>query len=402
MTTPDESHSKTTNVPAPSWLRGFHPGWFGAVMGTAVVGIVASKNPGGFSALATTTKDLSIGAVALAALLAVLVGTAYLARWIHYPRDAWADMRDPAVGPLHATFPGGILVLAVGIAAVGPQVLPVSSVPTVVEVLVAIGVPLALAVSLVFAYLLFTLDLADTRLVNGGWFIPPVVTIIVPVVLVPLLTQVQRPAARLLLFTGYAFYGVGFVLFLLVLGILHDRLVTRELPPSGIAPSLWIVLGPTGIGAAALVELAHATVSVLGPKAGPIELMSLVGATAIWGFGAWWLLVASFLIGRYVTHGGIAYGVGWWGFTFPLGALTLATTTLATGWSIPVMGDVSFGLLAALVLVWLAVATRTLVSLVSGPERGRLASRREPPVSDAPLSSAPREIRTERTAAFHR
>lgn len=26
-------------------LRGFHPGWFGAVMGTAVIGVAASLNP---------------------------------------------------------------------------------------------------------------------------------------------------------------------------------------------------------------------------------------------------------------------------------------------------------------------------------------------------------------------
>ncbi len=395
MTTPDSSGTETTTIRAASWLAEFHPGWFGAVMGTAVVGIIAEKNPGGFSDLATTMRDLSIGAVALAALLAAVVGGAYCLRWVLYPREAWADMRDPVVGPLHATFPGGILVLAVGVAAIGGQVLPVSSVPTVVEVLDAIGVPLALGVSLVFAYLLFTLELADRRLVNGGWFIPPVVTIIVPVVLVPLLDQVQRPAARLLLVAGYAFYGIGFVLFLLVLGLLHDRLVTRELPPSGTAPSLWIVLGPAGIGAAALVELAHATVSVLGPTARPLELVSLVGATALWGFGAWWLLVASSLIGRYVRHGGIAYGVGWWGFTFPLGALTLATTALGTGWSVPVIGDVALALLVALVVVWIVVAARTLASLASGDRRSLLASPRPATPAPAAEPSAPTPVPVE-------
>ncbi len=27
-------------------LRGFRPGWYGAVMGTAIVGIIACRNPG--------------------------------------------------------------------------------------------------------------------------------------------------------------------------------------------------------------------------------------------------------------------------------------------------------------------------------------------------------------------
>jgi tellurite resistance protein TehA-like permease len=266
-----------------TWLRDFHPGWFGAVMGTAVIGVIASGNPGHFHGLATTMKDLSIGATALAADLGVLIAVPYLARWILHPGAAWADMREPTVGPLHGTFPGGILVLAVAISTVGPQVLPVHSVPTVVEVLAAIGIPLALAISLLFAYLLFTLELPDTRVVNGGWFIPPVVTIIVPVVLVPLVSQVGPSAARLLLFTGYAFWGVGFLLFLLVMGLLHDRLVTRALPAAAMAPSLWIVLGPLGVGAAGLLDLGRAAPTVLGPGAAVIGTLSLVGASALVG-----------------------------------------------------------------------------------------------------------------------
>jgi len=89
-------------------------------------------------------------------------------------------MRDPTVGPLHGTFPGGILVLAVAISTVGPQVLSVHSVQAVVEVLAAIGIPLALAISLLFAYLLFTLEPPDTRVVNGGWFIPSVAPLSYP------------------------------------------------------------------------------------------------------------------------------------------------------------------------------------------------------------------------------
>ncbi|MDA8360180.1 MAG: hypothetical protein M0Z95_28650 [Actinomycetota bacterium] len=349
-----------------TWLRDFHPGWFGAVMGTAVIGVIASGNPGHFHGLATTMKDLSIGATALAAALGVLIAVPYLARWVIYPRAAWADMRDPTVGPLHGTFPGGILVLGVAISTVGPKVLPVHSVPTVVEVFAAIGVPLALGISLVFAYLLFTLELPDTRVVNGGWFIPPVVTIIVPVVLVPLVSQVGPSGARLLLFTGYAFWGVGFLLFLLVMGLLHDRLVTQALPPAAMAPSLWIVLGPLGVGAAALLDLAHVAPAVLGAKAAVIGTLSLVAASTLWGFGAWSLLVALVLLGRYLRRGGVPYGVGWWAFTFPLGALTLATSSLANAWKLPIVSDIALGLLVGLVVLWLIVTAGTAGSVATG------------------------------------
>lgn len=377
---------------ASGWLRGFHPGWFGAVMGTAVVGVVAAQNPGGLGSLATTMTDLSIGATALGFLLGVLLGVPYLARWVVYPRAAWADLRDPAVGPLHGTFPGGLLVLAIAVNVVGPLVLPTRAVPTVVAVLAAAGVPLALGISLVFAYLLFTLPLPDERVINGGWFIPPVVTIVVPVVLVGLLRQVAPATARLLVFTGYAFWGVGFLLFVLVLGLLHDRLVTLPLPPAEMAPSLWIVLGPLGVGAAALLDLAHASTATLGAAGSAIAGVPLVGSDVLWGFGSWSLLVALALLGRYLGRGGVPYGLGWWAFTFPLGALTLATVSLATAWTLPVVGDIGLGLLAGLVVLWIIVTAGTVRAVARGTAWTRPAppgARPQPGGPGPAASSAP-------------
>lgn len=376
------------------WLREFHPGWFGAVMGTAVVGVISSGNPGHIHGLVGTMKDLSIGATVLAAALGVFIAVPYLARWVIHPRAAWADMRDPIVGPLHGTFPGGILVLGMAISTVGPQVLPVHSVPTVVEVFAAIGVPLALGISLVFAYLLFTLEFPDTRVVNGGWFIPPVVTIIVPVVLVRLISQVGPSAARLLLFTGYAFWGVGFLLFLLVMGLLHDRLVTQALPPAAMAPSLWIVLGPLGVGAAALLDLAHVVPAVLGTKAAVIGTLSMVAASTLWGFGAWSLLVALVLLGHYLRRGSIPYGVGWWAFTFPLGALTLATSSLADAWKLPIVSDIALGLLVGLVVLWLIVTAGTTGSVATGH-----AWARPPTPPPSPLGTPAPSVSSPRTTA---
>ena len=62
----------------PRGLRGFHPGWFGAVMGTAVVGIIAITNPGSDPAFATSARvaaqTMTIAALALGVLLLVNEG----------------------------------------------------------------------------------------------------------------------------------------------------------------------------------------------------------------------------------------------------------------------------------------------------------------------------------------
>ena len=360
-------------------LRGFHPGWFGAVMGTAIVGMVAFSNPGGASALGPTLRDAGQGLVVLAAALALALGVPYIARWFLHPGAALADLRDPVAGALYGTLPGGILVLAAAAAAVGPSLMPASAARAVVASLAWAGVPLALLASMVFASVLFTAPGIAPEAVNGGWFIPPVVTIVVPMALVPLVAGSSPSTARLLVMASYASWGMGFVLFVLVLSMLHQRLVLSPLPPAGLAPALWIGLGPIGVGTLTLLKTVPAAVSVLGPAAKVVGPLSLLAGTALWGFGAWWLGAATVLLVRYLRRGPLPFGLGWWGFTFPLGAFTAATLALAQGWGSSALKDLGAALFVVLVGFWLVVAGRTAWAVRTGevwqPRRPQLAPR---------------------------
>ena len=55
---------------------------------------------------------------------------------------------------------------------------------------------------------------------------------------------------------------------------------------------------------------------------------------ALWGFGAWWLAAAAVLLAAYLRRGRLPYGLGWWAFTFPLGAYTASTLALARAWQV--------------------------------------------------------------------
>jgi tellurite resistance protein TehA-like permease len=105
-------HSEASAPPTTAWLSRFHPGWFAAVMGTAVLGVVANMNPGNQPALKGAFEALAVAMVALAYGFAVALGIPYIARLVHYPAAAWRDLTHPAVGPLFATFPAGLLVLS--------------------------------------------------------------------------------------------------------------------------------------------------------------------------------------------------------------------------------------------------------------------------------------------------
>lgn len=347
-------------------LRGFHPGWFGAVMGTAIVGVAASLNPGEIASLAPAARALSQAMVVLAAVLAVVLAAPYAGRWIAHRDAALADLRDPVTGALYGTLPGGILVLAAAAAAVGPTLLPAPAVRDLVAGLAWVGVPLAFAISVVFAYLLFLRSELVPETVNGGWFIPPVVNIVVPLVLVPLVPGSSPATARALLLASYGFWGMGFLLYLLIVTMLHHRLVLHPLPHAGLAPSLWIGLGPIGVGALALVKMAAAGTAVFGPSGPAVALASRLAATALWGFGVWWLTAAVLLLVHYLRSGPLPYGIGWWGFTFPLGAYTVATLTLARAWNLSGLDWAGAGLFVLLALFWLAVASRTIWALHTG------------------------------------
>ena len=106
--TPAGAAGDTTAGTAPlARLRGFHPGWFGAVMGTAIVGVAASLNPGQIASLAPAARTLSQVMAVLAAALAVVLAVPYLGRFALHRDAALADLRDPVAGALYGTLPGG-------------------------------------------------------------------------------------------------------------------------------------------------------------------------------------------------------------------------------------------------------------------------------------------------------
>ncbi len=335
-------------------------------MGTAIVGIIAFQNPGGLAIFHDAARVFGVIMVGLAALLAVGLGVPYVARWLRHPGAARADLANPLAGALYGTFPGGILVLAVGIATVGPSVISDGASAGIVMVLALVGTLLAFGVSVIFATLLFAGRGVDQQTANGAWFIPPVVNIVVPLALVPAVPHVAAADLPLLLLTGYAFWGMGFLLFILVASLLYDRLVFHPLPAAPLAPSLWIGLGPIGVGILALLRLAQAGAPLWGSAASEVGMLSSIGATMLWGFGLWWFTAAAMLLGAYLRQGRLPYGLGWWAFTFPLGAFTAGTLALGRAWNAGLLEVIAVALFILLLAFWIIVSMGTVRALRSG------------------------------------
>lgn len=130
-------------------LRGMHPGWFGVVMGTGIVGISASLNPGNFAALASSSRTLGQFMVILAVVVACVLVVLFLCRIFLHADAAMADLRDPVVGAAYATLPVALMVLGVAAVTVGPTWFSAPTVRDIVILLDWVSVPMAFIGSLV-------------------------------------------------------------------------------------------------------------------------------------------------------------------------------------------------------------------------------------------------------------
>ena len=84
------------------------------------------------------------------------------------------------------------------------------------------------------------------------------------------------------------------------------------------------------------------------------------------GFSAWWFVVACIMILYYLRYIELPYALSWWAFTFPAGALCLAS---AAAWKVTGFQSIYYFFVLAtlfLLVVWLLVFVRTVRGIASG------------------------------------
>ncbi len=329
-------------------------------MGTAALSLAVHQMASVFTAGAQAAEIIARILLVLASVLALILAPRYLTR----PRDRAAlahEIADPAHGAMLATFPAGLLVLAVAWGRVGAGLLGVDAALVVSAVLVVAGAVMAMGMSIVWASAQGrgNTDLAG---VNGGWLIPPVMSLIIPLALAPQLIAHPGQAAWLFVL-ALAFYGVGVFLFLALFALLIARLALRPPIPHAMSPSLWIPLAPAGILGLALLRLLEAAASVDLVPPEVVTLGIIVSGLGI-GLGLWWALFAIGDLLRVRRSGGMPFHPGWWGFVFPIAAMQLSLVALGLAVDSGVV--LAAGVLAFVILlvVWMLIALRTLVVTV--------------------------------------
>ncbi|MFH6568558.1 MULTISPECIES: TDT family transporter [Pseudomonas] len=349
-------------------IRQFTPNWFAATMGTGVLALALAQLPVHIPGLHTFAEGLWLFNIGLFILFSVLYG----ARWVLYFHEARRIFGHSTVSMFFGTIPMGLATIINGFLVFGVPRWGGDMVQ-VAEVLWWIDVAMALGCGVLIPYLMFTRQDHSIDQMTAVWLLPVVAAEVAAAsggLLAPYLSDTV--AQFHVLITSYVMWAFSVPVAFSILTILILRMALHKLPHESMAASSWLALGPIGTGALGLLLLGADAPAIFAAnglaRIGEIaEGLGLISGIILWGVGLWWIVMAVLITVRYF-RAGIPFNLGWWGFTFPLGVYSLATLRLGSMLHLSFFDVAGCVLVAALVLMWLLVGTRT----VQGAYRGEL------------------------------
>ncbi|KIW04163.1 uncharacterized protein PV09_04970 [Verruconis gallopava] len=352
------------------WRRivtNFTPAWFSVTMGTGIASILLYGLPYNGDWL----YWLSVIIFALNVFLFVLFTVISIIRYTLYPGIWSAMIRHPVQSLFLGTFPMGLatiinMMCKVCVPAWG------SWVATFAWTLWWIDVVAALATNLYMPFIIMYKHETQLSKMTAAWLLPIVATIVSSATGGVLATVLPNPQHALwTVIISYILWGCGVPLAMFTLVMYFHRLTMHALPPREVIVSVFLPLGPLGQGAFAIMQLGKDALRII-PETGNVPLAPMAGQIAyvgglllgliMWGFGLVWLFFAVASISR----SKFPFNIGWWGFTFPLGVYSVATTTLALELPSLVFKVLGTIFSVAVVLLWMVVATGTAMKAWTG------------------------------------
>jgi tellurite resistance protein TehA-like permease len=169
-------------------------------------------------------------------------------------------------------------------------------------------------------------------------------------------------------------WGVGLVLYLLLVSSIWQRWLTVAMIPATLSPPYWILMGATGI----IVLAGSDIVTLPGSVPAVSAIAGFVKGTCLvfWSFGTWWIpLLVVLGFWRHVRRQWpLRYDPALWTVVFPVGMYGVATSSFGKAAGIGFMEPLSRGVIWVAVVAWLLVAAAGLARLARRPAPLRHAS----------------------------
>lgn len=372
MTCPNSvktGHWPLSHLPHPlEAIRQFTPNWFAATMGTGVLALALAQWPAEVPGLHQVAEGFWWLTIALFLLFTAM----YTARWVLFFDEARRIFGHSTVSMFFGTIPMGLATIINGLLVFGMPRWG-DGVVEVAQLLWWLDVAMSLACGILIPYMMFTRQEHSIDQMTAVWLLPVVAAEVAAAsggLLAPHLLDAH--GQLVMLSTSYVLWAFSLPVAFSILTILLLRMALHKLPHESMAASSWLALGPIGTGALGMLVLGADAPAIFAanglPGVGEIAAgLGLVAGLTLWGFGLWWMLMAVLITRRYLREG-IPFNLGWWGFTFPLGVYSLATLKLGSTLHLRFFSVFGAVLVAALAVMWLIVAKRT----VQGAYKGEL------------------------------
>lgn len=298
------------------------------------------------------------------------------------PRAFVAMLRDPAKAQLWGLPPmAAFAVVVVLVRIVGPHGggdLAIAA----AQALWLFGVAGSVFSAFFVPYLMVTEHDLRPDEVLGTWVlpvVPPVVAALPAALLLPTFPAPLRPS---ILVAAYALLSVGCALTALTIAIYYARLLFHKIPTGGLAPGMWLIVGPLGQSIAGAYTLAGSAAEIWPAFGNGFILAAVVYGMVVWGFANYWLALSIVVTVRAV-RAGMPFSQGWWAFTFATGMLTAGTDALFRATHAGLFALAAVVQLAMLAALWTLVAALTLRDVLRARKARRqrsLAHRNSDPV----------------------
>ncbi len=339
----------------------FSPAWFAAVMGTAVIPLVISFIP------APVVRPIAgvFTVIATAMFLAMLLPWTW--RFIRYPAAVHNDLNHPIAANFFPTMPISLVILALDLLRYPDLFFTPSLSHRIAFWLWLIGAVGIFGMGFVILERIYRHEGIKLSHANFGWYIPPVSKLLIPVAGLEL-AHLFPAHADWVFGLSMIGLGVGLFLFLFVGAAVYHRYIFEQLPMSRFAATFFIGIAPPAILAvdlAKLLQLFEHT-PLLGITPQVFAPFAKLGILITWGFAAWWFIMALLVVSHYLRQQNLPYALSWWAFTFPSGALGVASGVAWRVSGFAFLQATYYGVVAFLLIVWGVVLIRTLRGVTSG------------------------------------
>lgn len=331
------------------FVRTMAPGWFAAVMGTAVTSLALTLFSKTFAWAALPAEIFHWAAVVMMTVL----GAAAVLRLVFFPKAVLHTVSHPVEGAFYATFPIALLVMAAEWTVRAESL-------TVVAWLWWPGVVGTFLSSFVILSLLFAGKSLTLDQVTPGHFIPAVGLVVIPVAGAGLAAPAEGLMREVHFGVNMVGFGAGVFMYVGLTALTMARHFLGAPIVGKMTPTLWVHLAPLAVIPLSMLALLHAVAD-----ASLIRYGTLV-ASAFMGAALWWMVIAAVLTVKNLREGKLPFAISWWAFVFPVGALTVLALRLSAMMELALLPWVAAGLGALLAFFWTAAAVGTIRGLLNG------------------------------------